>query len=203
MHVDFLLEEASAEAALNLLLPKLLPPGCTFTCIPHQGKDDLLRRLPGRLKNYARLLPANADLRVVVMMDADANCVHRKQQLEKLVAAAGLLTKTSATAGQTFQVVTRLAVTELEAWFLGDREAIRAAYSRVHSKHFKGMHPVADEIPDAWETLWRVLKNANLYLAGKAKVEWATTIAPHLEPARNTSASFQYFCAGLAALQLG
>jgi hypothetical protein len=202
MHVDFLLEEESAEAALNLLLPKLLPSDCTFACIPHQGKDDLLRRLPGRLKNYARLLPANAELRVVVMMDADANCQQRKKELERLVAAAGLLTKASAAAaGQAFQVITRLAVTELEAWFLGDRAAIQAAYSRVHPNHFKGIHPVADEIPDAWETLWRVLKSANLYLAGKAKVEWATAIAPHLDPTRNTSVSFHYFCEGLTALR--
>ena len=201
MHVDFLLEEESAEAALNLLLPRLLPLGSTFNCIPHQGKNDLLHRLPGRLRNYARILPANPNLRVVVMMDADADCRQRKIELEHLVAAAGLLTKTTAQAGQSFQVITRLAVSELEAWFLGDPAAIQAAYSRVHAKHFKGIHPIPDEIPDAWETLWRVLRQANLFLAGKAKVEWATTIVPHLDPARNTSASFQYFCAGLAALR--
>lgn len=205
MHVDFLLEEESAEAALNLLLPqlllRLLPPESTFHCFSHQGKTDLLHRLPGRLRNYARILPTNPDLRVVVMMDADSDCRQRKIELERLVAAAGLLTKTTAQAGQSFQVITCLAVSELEAWFLGDLAAIQAAYSRVHAKHFKGIYPIPDEIPDAWETLWRVLQQANLFLAGKAKVEWAKTIAPHLDPARNTSASFRYFCAGLAALR--
>jgi len=200
MHVDFLLEEESAEAALSLLLPRLLPAACTFHCLPHQGKDDLLNRLPGRLRNYARLLPANPDLRVVVMMDADADCRRRKSTLEQLVAAAGLTTKTTTPAGQTFQVITRLAVSELEAWFLGDPAAIQAAYKQVHGHHFKGIHRVPDEIPDAWETLWRILQRANLYPAGKAKVEWAKTITPHLEPARNTSESFRYFCQGLEAL---
>jgi len=200
MHVDFLLEEESAEAALNLLLPKLLRSDCTFNCIPHQGKDDLLNRLPGRLRNYARLLPANPDLRVVVMMDADADCRQRKITLEQLVAAAGLVTKTTASVGQTFQIITRLAVSELEAWFLGDPAAVQAAYRRVHANHFKGIHPVPDEIPNAWETLWRILQRANLYPTGKAKVEWARTITPHLEPGRNASASFRYFCQGLEAL---
>ncbi|AWM34468.1 DUF4276 family protein [Hymenobacter nivis] len=200
MHVEFLLEEESAEAALRVLGPRLLP-NCTFQFIPHQGKDDLLKRLPGRLKTYARRLPTEPELRVVVLMDADANCRARKQTLERLVAEAGITTKTAAAAGQPFQVITRLAVTELEAWFLGDPDAIQAAYSRVHPNHFKGIHTVPDEIPDAWETLWRVLQRANLYPTGKAKVEWAETIAPHLDPARNTSASFRGFCAGLGALR--
>lgn len=134
-------------------------------------------------------------------MDADANCRARKQTLERLVAEAGITTKTTAAAGQPFQVITRLAVTELEAWFLGDPDAIQAAYSCVHPNYFKGIHTVPDEIPDAWETLWRVLQRANLYPAGKAKVEWAETIASHLDPVRNTSASFRYFCAGLRALR--
>lgn len=84
---------------LNLLLPCLLPIGTTFYRIPHQGKHNLLARLPGRLRNYARQLPANPDRCVIVLMDADANCKSRKKELEALVAAAGLLTKTTASAG--------------------------------------------------------------------------------------------------------
>lgn len=200
MHVEFLLEEPSAKAALDVLLPRLLPTGSTFDCLPHRGKTDLLARLPGRLRTYARRLPAEPHLRVVVLMDADTNCRARKQELEQLVAAAGLLTKTSAPNGQAFQVLTRLAVTELEAWFLGDPAAIQAAYPRVHPHHFKGLPTNPDTIADAWETLWRVLQKAGLFNAGKAKVTWAAAIAPHLEPSRNSSVSFEYFCHGLAAL---
>ena len=200
MHVELLLEETSAKAALDCLLPSLLPVGCTFACIPHRGKTDLLQRLPGRLRTYARRLPTEPHLRVVLLMDADADCRARKRDLESLTAAAGLTTKAATGAGQPFQVLTRLAVTELEAWFLGDRAAIQAAYSRVHSHHFKGLPTDPDAIADAWETLWLVLKRANLYETGKAKTEWAATIAPHLDPTRNQSASFRTFCAGLAAL---
>ena len=203
MHVDFLLEEPSAEAALNQLLPRLLPATDTWRCVPHRGKDALLLRLPALLKNYARRLPHEPGLRVILLMDADADCRQAKASLEKLVAEAQLLTKTSALPGQPFRVLTRLAVAELEAWFLGDRPAIQAAYPRVHANHFKGLTRDPDAIPDCWETLHRVLQKGGYYLTSKAKVEWAETIAQHLDtdPARNASASFRYFCAGLAALR--
>ncbi len=201
MHVDFLLEEPSAEAALNQLLPKLLPAGDTWRCVPHRGKDALLMRLPALLKNYAGRMPHDANLRVVVLMDADADCRKAKTQLEELVASARLLTKTTAPPGQSFRVLTRLAVAELEAWFLGDRAAIQAAYPRVHANHFKGLARDPDAIPDAWETLHRVLQKGGYYLTSKAKVEWSENIAQQLDPARNTSASFRYFCAGLGVLR--
>ena len=200
MHVEFLLEEPSASAALNLLLPRLLP-GDTWRCIPHRGKDALLLRLPALLKTYDSRLPHEPALRIVILLDADADCRKAKGQVEKLVAEAGLLTKTTAPAGQPFWVLTRLAVAELEAWFLGDRAAIQAAYPRVHPNHFKGLSRDPDAVPDAWETLHRLLQKGGYYLTSKAKVEWAETIAPHLNPARNTSASFRYFCAGLGALR--
>jgi len=200
MHVEFLLEEPSAEAALNQLLPRLLLDHETWHCVPHRGKDQLLLRLPGLLKSYARRLAQEPSLRIVLLMDADANCRKIKAELEALVAAAHLLTKTSA-AGRPFYVLTRLAVSELESWFLGDREAIQAAYPRVHAHHFKGVRRDPDAIPDAWETLHRILRKGGYYLTSKAKVEWAENIAAHLDPMRSTSASFRYFCEGLAALR--
>lgn len=200
MHVELLLEESSAKAALDILLPRLLPAGSTFECLPHRGKTDLLARLPGRLRTYARRLPAEPHLRVVVLMDADADCRARKQELEQLAANAGLPTKASVAAGQPYQVLTRLAITELEAWFLGDPAAVQAAYPRVHPHHFKGLPTDPDTVADAWETLWRVLQKAGLFTAGKAKTAWAAAIAPHLAPGRNASGSFRYFCQGLAEL---
>ncbi|TGE21729.1 DUF4276 family protein [Hymenobacter aquaticus] len=198
MHIEFLLEEESAKAALDLLLPRLLPAGVTWWCHFHRGKTDLLHRLPGRLKTYARQLAGQPDLRVVILMDADTDCRRAKAELEKMVADAGLLTKATA-AGRPYHILTRLAVQELEAWFLGDRDAIRAAYPRVRPQHFSGLPPDPDTIADTWETLLRVLQKADAG-ATKGKIRWAETIAPHLEPARNKSASFQVFRQGLAAL---
>ncbi|WP_375433880.1 DUF4276 family protein [uncultured Hymenobacter sp.] len=200
MHIEFLLEEPSAEAALNILLPKLLPPDATWNCYPHRGKTDLLQRLPGRLKTYTHQFPHQPELRVVILMDADTDCRQRKVELEKVVADAGLPTKTTALPGQPFRIITRLAIQELEAWFLGDRTAIQTAYPRVRPQHFSGLPHDPDTIADTWGTLWRVLQEGGYYKAGKAKVEWAETIAPHLDPKQNRSVSFQYFCQGLALL---
>lgn len=205
MHIEFLLEEPSAKAALDLLLPKLLPATDTWNCIPHGGKDELLVRLPGRLKTYARVLAAQPELRVVILMDADADCRARKARLESLVAAAGLLTKTSAAPGTDFRVLTRLAVTELEAWFLGDRTAIMAAYERVRPHHFKGKAKAdaVDTVPKPNKQLHEVLQAAGYYKQAPRllKIECAETIAPHLDPTRNESASFRQFCTGLGALR--
>ena len=201
MHVEFLLEEPSAEAALHPLLPRLLQGPDTWRCVPHRGKDALLARLPALLKTYASRLAHEPDLRVMVLMDADADCRKAKAALEKQVASAQLLTKTTAPADQPFRVLTRLAISELEAWFLGDQEAIQAAYPRVRAHHFKGVSRDPDTITDPWKTLHRVLQKGGYYQSSKAKVEWSGNIAQHLDPARNTSASFRYFCAGLAALR--
>ena len=146
-------------------------------------------------------MPHEPGLRVVILMDADANCRKVKAELEKLVAAVHLLTKTTAPAAQSFRVLTRLAISELEAWLLGDREAIKAAYPRVYAHHFKGLNRDPDAITNTWETLHRVLQKGGYYLTTKAKVEWSENIAQYPNPARNTSPSFRYFCEGLAALR--
>jgi len=201
MQVDFLLEEESAAAALRQLLPRLLP-GHTWRLRVFEGCRDLLDQLPQLAQGYRRRMqqPGQQDLRIVVVLDADGIGSRRLQQLESCAAAASLVTWQSAGPGAPFQVLNCLAVQELEAWFLGDPAAIQAAYPRVHPKHFKGLPPDPDTIADAWETLWRVLQKAGLFRAGKAKVTWATAIAPHLKPSRNCSVSFGYFCQGLAAL---
>ena len=53
MHIEFLVEERSAEAALQNLLPRIFGSVATFTIHPYQGKPDLLKKLPIRLKGYS------------------------------------------------------------------------------------------------------------------------------------------------------
>jgi hypothetical protein len=45
MHIEFLLEEPSAEVFLQGFVGKLLPPGSTWRFIVFQGKKDLLFNL--------------------------------------------------------------------------------------------------------------------------------------------------------------
>ncbi len=201
MRIEFLLEEESAEAALRILVPKLLPAHYVSRFRVFEGCTDLLKQLTGLLKGYHKRItqPGQQDLRIVVLLDADGVATRRLTELEASAVAAGLLTYAQATTGQVFYVVNTLAVQELEAWYLGDRDAIQMAYPRVRPQHFGGLPTNPDTIPDAWETLLRVLQQADPR-ATKGKVRWAEAIAPHLDLPANKSPSFQHFRQSLALL---
>lgn len=201
MHVEFLLEEPSAEEALRLLLPKILPAASTFDLRNFQDKRNLLKQLKTRLRGYANL--KRPDLRVVVLVDRDKdNCGDLKQLLEDAALVVGLPTKTSARGGA-FVVLNRIAVEELEAWFFGDVDAIRAAYPKVPSSlGAQAKYRDPDAIAGGtWEALERVLQGKGYHPGGLAKLKAARDIAQHMEPSRNRSRSFQTFIAGLAALR--
>ncbi|RAK68333.1 DUF4276 family protein [Hymenobacter edaphi] len=202
MRVEFLLEEESAEEALRILLPRLLPAHYTPKLRVFRGCQDLLKQLTTVLKGYKRRLeqPGQQDLRVVVLVDADDIAERRRQELEQAATEAGLLTYAQAAGQRPFYVVNTLAVQELEAWFLGDPLAIQTAYPRVRPQHFGGLPDNPDTVAEAWEALLRVLQKADPK-ATKAKVRWAETIAPHLDIERNSSPSFQYFRQCLASLE--
>ena len=201
MRVDFLVEEISAKAALEQLLPRLLP-GCACRIRVFEGWQDLVGQLKNVLQGYHRrmLREGETDLRVVVLLDGDGICARRKADLEAKAAEAGLLTKTTAAPGQPFQVLNRVVVQELEAWWLGDRAAIMAAYPEVKLLHFKGTDRDPDVPPKPNDVLWEVLKKGRYFLTGKRKTQWATDISAHLDLEQNTSASFQAFRQGLAAI---
>ena len=57
MHIEFFVEDESAEALLRGLLPKVLAPSATSRIHVFQGKPDLLKKLPDRLKGYRTWLP--------------------------------------------------------------------------------------------------------------------------------------------------
>lgn len=202
MHVEVLVEELSAEVALRSLLPALLGPDVTFAIHAFQGKRDLLAKLPARLRGYANWVDV-ADTRIVVLVDEDRqDCLALKRTLEGHATEAGLVTKSMAAAGEPFVVLTRIAVEELEAWFFGDCDAIRAAYPRV-PKNLE--RRAAYRQPDAIgggtaERLGRVLNDAGYHRGGLAKVAAAGEIAPHMEPARNSSPSFCAFIDGIRDL---
>ncbi|MDX9722323.1 MAG: DUF4276 family protein [Myxococcota bacterium] len=193
-HVEVLVEEPSAEAALRLLLPRILGDA-TFAVYPHTCKDELLQRLPERLRGYASWLPK--DWRVFVLVDRDDDdCRELKARLEKLAHDAGMKTRSR---GGAIQVVNRLAIEELEAWFFGDWEAVRAAFPKVNGNVPKqAQYRVPDAIRGGtWEAFERVLKSAGYFQTGLRKIEAARAVAAYMEPQRNTSASFQALRAAL------
>ena len=128
-HLVLLVEEPSMEAFLGTLLPRLLPADRTYEVHAFEGKRDLLSNLPVRLRGYRRWLPS--DWRLVVLVDRDdSDCHQLKECLENIAVESGLITRTNA-GGDPWQVVNRVVIEELEAWYFGDWEAVREAYPRL------------------------------------------------------------------------
>ncbi len=179
------------EVFLRTMLPRLLPEGCSFDVHPFQGKTDLMAKLEARLRAYARWLPAGHRLVVLVDRDRD-DCMVLKRRLNAMADRAGLRTRTVARA--TWQVANRIAIEELEAWYFGDWQAVRAAYPRVsrtvpNRQGFRN----PDEIPATWEAFERLLQRHGYVRGGLRKVEAARAIAAHIDPARSQSQSFRAF----------
>lgn len=177
------------EAALLELVPRIRPDA-SFELHPYRGKPDLLKKLPSRLRGYAQW--HQPDVRVVVVVDRDAeDCLHLKQRLVDVSASAAL------------PALCRIAIEELEAWFLGDVAALRGAYPAVPAslaskRGFRDPDAIAG---GTWEALERVLQKAGYYSAGMPKVEVATRVAAVMDPDANRSGSFCAFRDGLRGLR--
>jgi hypothetical protein len=189
-HLEVLTEEPSMETVLEVLLPK--PIGAaTFQIHAYRGKEALLGRISGRLRTYRQILQPGWLVLILVDLDAD-DCHALKQVLEHEAARAGLTTRTRAGGGE-FNVLNRIAIEELEAWFFGDWAAVRAAYPRVSTAiPSRAPYRNSDSIKGGtWEALLRIMRQAGYFADGLNKRRMAQAIAPHMDPTRNTSRSFQ------------
>ncbi|MCI0521698.1 MAG: DUF4276 family protein [Chloroflexi bacterium] len=125
-----------------------------------------------------------------------------KRRLEIASQAAKLTTKSAVLPGLPFQVLNRIAIEELEAWFFGDVSALRSAYSRIPEslgRRAAFRNPDAIE-GGAWEKLKKVLQQAGYYPSGISKVEVSQKVSQYMEPDLNLSNSFRVFRDGLRAL---
>mgnify|MGYP005853040559 CR=1 FL=1 len=189
-HIEFLVEEESAEAYLRGLLPQLLGEGTSFAIHPHQGKDDLIEKLPKRLRGYASWLPESC--RIVVLVDRDKDdCRKLKQAIERMAVEAGLVTRSRAR-GRGWQVAIRIAVEELEAWFFGDWEALRRCCTGLPATlRRKAAYRDADAIEGGTaEALERVLQKAGHFPGRMQKVALARAMGKATDPDAKDSRSF-------------
>jgi hypothetical protein len=200
MHIEIYVEEPSVEQALINLLPRIIQTEFSYKIFPHQGKMDLLKKLPNRLRAYRNWLPE--DWRILVLIDADQeDCYDLKERLDQFARQAGLVPKSDA-ANDRFQVLNRLAIEELEAWYFGDVEAIHAAYSQVDANlGRRARYRDPDSIRGGtWEALERELKKVGYFQQGLGKIAAAKEISVHMIPERNRSVSFRKFKQGLIEL---
>lgn len=166
---------------------------------PHRGKGSLpdnplarpdlrarglLDQLPAKLRGYAHLAKGSA---VIVLLDADrSDC--RQLKLSLIDLYQNLPQKPS-------KVLFRIAVEEIESWFLADREAIIRSGLRVNAARIPRGEP--DQVIGAWERLAEVLNRKPIECNGGDKHDWAEAIAPHLDLDNPRSPSLKAFIDGV------
>jgi hypothetical protein len=197
--LHILVEGQSERRLLELWGPRLLPKH-KLRLHPHQGKGHLpanarghvdvkrrglLDQLPAKLRALGRSLDSRLE-RVLVLVDADSeDCVALKRRLLALERCIHPCPS----------VLFRIAVEETEAFYLGDRRAIRAAFSRAN------LRLMENYAQDSQVGTWEIFRDV-IGASGENKVEWATRIAPHLSTdcSSNASPSFRALCRGLLSL---
>lgn len=177
----FFLEEPSAKAMLEGLLPRILPTDVIPIFIVFEGKQDLERQLGRRLRCWCQ--PNSSFL---VLRDQDSGpCMPIKEKLLGICRESGR-----------DETVVRIACRELESWYFGDLAAVEAALGldglTHHSAKAKFRDP--DRIMNPSTELHK-LTNGKYQKVGGSRV-----IGPHLQPERNTSRSFQVLIEGIHKL---
>lgn len=180
MELVFMLEELSMKRFLEGLLPRLLPGTISTILIPHEGKSDLEKSLPRKLKAWR-----SPNTFFVVIRDQDSSdCRALKQHLQDICASAGR--------GDT---LVRIACRELESWVLGDLRALEEAFEKPGLARQQQKAKFRD--PDA---LGNPLQELQRLVPEYQKVSGAQRIGAVLDYERCTSTSLKALVEGLKRL---
>lgn len=176
MKIVFLLEEPSSKIVLEKILPQIIPSGIEYQLISHQGKSDLKKSIPIKLRGWNE-----PDVRFLILQDQDeCDCKKLKKELQSLCD----LNKKGA--------VVRIVCHELEAWFFGDLGAVEKAYGRL-KKIPKFKNP--DEILGPKKQLYKMLEGR-----GHSQFSGVKKIASFMNVDVNNSKSFFFFKQGVEKL---
>jgi hypothetical protein len=176
----FLVEERSMQVLLDGLLPRLVP-GLRFLSVPHEGKQDLEKSIPRKLRAWRE-----PGVRFVVVRDNDGgDCRALKARLQELCES-----------GRRRDTLVRIACQELEAWYLGDPEGLAAAFDAPGLARLQRQARFRD--PDAVVQPSAALEQL---VPSFQKVSGARQLAPHLSFERNNSASFRCFVEGVRRIR--
>lgn len=177
----FLLEERSMKTFLEEYLPRAIP-GVQFLCVPHEGKQDLQKSIPRKLRAWKE-----PGVRFVVVRDNDgAPCEKIKKTLKALCKRAGREDS-----------LVRLACQELEAWYLGDCDALARAFEDDSLVGLAGKAKYAN--PDS---VVRPSEHLQGHVPQFQKISGARLMgaAMGVAEAGNRSRSFQVFLSAVRAL---
>ncbi len=212
MHIEVLVEDTSGARLLETLLPHVIgEQGAphTWRLHPYKGigrlpaglsaksdpaKRALLARLPRLLAGYGKTPGVDA---VVVLLDSDRrDCKTFLKELKTLLSRCQPAP----------HALFRLAIEEMEAWYLGDRQALLAAFPRAKRDVLRRYRQ--DTVCGTWELLadavqpggHAAIQKAGWPLPGQIKHGWAERIGPMMDVEQNRSPSFCKFRDGLRRL---
>lgn len=212
MHIEVLVEDSSGAKLIDALMPDLIGPDGephTWRIHPYKGigripkglatkadpaKRALLDQLPRVLAGYGKTPNIDA---VVVVLDND------RRDCKRFLAELTALLKRCDPAPNT---LFRLAIEEMEAWLLGDRQALLAAYPKAKKDVLARYQQ--DSICGTWELLANAvhpgghaaIQKAGWPLPGQVKHAWAEKIGPLMDVETNASPSFGKFRDGVRRL---
>ncbi|MCS5699208.1 DUF4276 family protein, partial [Cyanobium sp. FGCU-52] len=94
-----------------------------------------------------------------------------------------------------WQLVNRVAIEELEAWYFGDWDAVRQIYPRTPANlpSRQGFRDPDTITGGTWEALERVLQRHGYVPGGLRKIDSARAMGAAMDPHRSRSASFRAF----------
>lgn len=167
------------QVLLDGLLPRLFP-NLPFFCVPHEGKQDLEKSIPRKVRAWR-----TSGVRFVVIRDNDrGDCVALKERLQELCSLSGRNGS-----------LVRIACQELEAWYLGEPDALAEAFKDETLREIgsKARYRNSDAVERPAEELSRLAPAFQ-------KVTGARLMAKHLSRERNRSRSFQVTLDGIARL---
>lgn len=180
--IEILVEEPSMAEFLRIILPNLLPAEWVIDnnifIRKHQGKSDLRKSIPVKLKAFSHW---HEPIGFIIMQDQDSNdCRLLKQELIDLCSPH-----------KNIPTLIRIVCRELESWYIGDMEAIQKAYpefkARTYSSKSKFRNP---DLCNAKDELKKILP-------AYQETSAARNITPHISINTNRSESFRQFVNGL------
>lgn len=211
MYFQFLIEDESTNILINHVMEKLVDlypekeilwDKKFFKGIGHLSKKGnalerktgkLLNDLPMFMKAFSKKLQNMEYAALVIVLDNDKRNVMQFQKELEEVAISNLIL---------CDYVFCIAVKEMEAWLLGDIDAIKKAYPDAKMQYIKKYEQ--DAICETWEVLADIVyphglsklkkrADGSYFEIGKAKREWADKIGSCLQLRKNLSPSFRHF----------
>lgn len=175
----FMVEEPSMASLLDGLLPRLVPAiKDRFVCVPHKGKNDLVKGISRRIRGWRE-----PGVHFIVMHDQDnSNCRDLKSDLLIECEKSGRS-----------DILVRIVCRELEAWYIGEPEALTKAFpdhsTRILRELSKARYRDPDTVQRPSEVIYRLVPEFQ-------KRSGARRMAEHMS-LRNRSRSFRVFIKGI------